>query len=161
MEINTIRNLLTLNFPEIKEDWKDRTEFYHKHLFGPFVYHKLKELRSNGDIPDEARDQFKKEYYATVVSNLKKVGAATKIFQELRRKNVLVVPLKGISLLETAYKNMSVRPMTDIDILFKPEDSQSSKIVRIYSHKVSATTKPFLDTCSATKLNLVSLNIRH
>lgn len=129
MEINTIRNLLTLNFFEIKEDWKERTEFYHKHLLGPFVYHKLKELQSNGDIPDEARDQFKKEYYATVVSNLKKVGAATKIFQELRKINVLVIPLKGISLLETAYKDVSVRPMTDIDILIKPEDIQTAKSV--------------------------------
>ncbi len=113
----------------MEENWKELTEFYHKHLLGPYVYNRIKTIKDNGHVSPEALDQFKKEHYATVVSNLAKLFAATRIFQELQKESIIVVPLKGIALLETAYKDISARPMTDIDILIKPKDIQKAKIV--------------------------------
>jgi hypothetical protein len=98
-------------------------------MLGAYVYHKRKDIQDNGTISPEALEQFKQEYYATVVSNLAKIESATKIFQELKKENLLFIPLKGMSLLETAYKDISVRPMTDIDILIKPEDIQTAKSI--------------------------------
>ena len=98
-------------------------------MLSSYVYNRIKNIQGNGYVSPEVLDKFKREHYATVVSNLVKMFAATKIFHELQKENILAVPLKGIALLETVYKDISVRPMADIDIFVKPNGIQTTKTV--------------------------------
>jgi hypothetical protein len=105
----------------------DFSTFSQTRLFGPFTYHKLKNLPNNGGVPDEILVSLKQGYYWTAVSNLKKLSEATKVLQALQQADILAVPLKGISLIETVYHDLGVRLMADIDLLVKPEDIHEIK----------------------------------
>jgi hypothetical protein len=58
----------------------------------------------------------------TAASNLAKLNQTSKVLQAFQKANILAIPLKGIALIESLYPNPAVRPMTDVDLLIKPED---------------------------------------
>jgi hypothetical protein len=122
--VNTIRVFLDKLF-----NAANPATFNQISLLCPFVYHNLKDFQSRGEVPDEVLDPLKRGYYQTASSNLLKLNAATKIFKALQQEDILAIPLKGIALVETLYKNPAIRPMTDIDLLVKTDDFQRIKDV--------------------------------
>jgi hypothetical protein len=140
--INSIKNLIASDFSKInpgqdnnqlesvrdflKEISTDQgvVKFCKERLLGPYIYHKLKDFKGNRDISDEVLTQFENEYYLTAVSNIEKLYFAAEIFQAFKKQNVFGIPLKGIAIIETIYKNPAIRPMADIGILIKPGDFQ-------------------------------------
>jgi hypothetical protein len=73
-------------------------------------------------VPIKILEQLKKEYYLTAASNLAKLNQTSKMLQAFQEENLLAIPLKGIALIESLYPNPAIRPMTDVDLLIKPED---------------------------------------
>ena len=96
--------------------------FYQAQGLTPLVYHRLKDQGLNGSVPIEILDQLKKEYYLTAASNLAKLNQTSMVLQAFQEANILAIPLKGIALIESLYPNPAIRPMTDVDLLIKPED---------------------------------------
>ncbi|OGW36764.1 MAG: hypothetical protein A2Y97_13655 [Nitrospirae bacterium RBG_13_39_12] len=145
--INSIKNLLALDssvtdkgqenihIENVRAFLKDLSavpdlkKFYQEHLLGPYVYHNLKKLQGNENISDEVLAQFENEYYLTAVSNIEKLYASANIFQAFKKENIFGIPLKGVALIETLYRNPAIRPMADIDILVKPDDCQKVRHV--------------------------------
>jgi len=97
-------------------------------VLAPFVYYNFKDVKAPGQIHEDVA-RLNNLYYQSMGANLLKLNAATTIFKALQQENVVAIPLKGISLVETLYKNPAVRPMTDIDLLVKTDDFQRIKDV--------------------------------
>ena len=60
--------------------------------------------------------------YKAASLNMQKTAAAEEILNACNDGNFILVPLKGIALIETLYKEIPVRPMTDMDFLAKKEE---------------------------------------
>lgn len=89
---------------------------------GALLYKSL--LRSEAldtlDIPE--RERLKSLYYQTLVQNLRLIYDLKEILYELNRKEVPVVLLQGIILLQQIYHDVGLRPMTDIDLWVREKD---------------------------------------
>jgi len=59
-------------------------------------------------------------YYLTIRHNLKLIHALNEIIKPLMQKQVRVVLMQGISLLQQVYRDIGLRPMNDIDIWVLP-----------------------------------------
>ena len=99
------------------------------YIFAPFIYGNWEEPQGDQRITDDMLAQYKKQYYLTAASNIMRLNAASEIFQIFQKENILAIPVKGISLIETVYQNPGVRPMTDIDLIIRPEDIHNTKKV--------------------------------
>ena len=62
------------------------------------------------------RERLQSLYYQTVVFNLKLIHDLKEVLHLLNQKNIQVVLLQGISLLQQIYDDIGLRPMTDIDL---------------------------------------------
>ena len=60
-------------------------------------------------------------YYLTIRHNLKLIHALNEILKSLMQKQVQVVLMQGISLLQQVYRDIGLRPMNDIDIWVLPD----------------------------------------
>jgi hypothetical protein len=106
-----------------KIDWDYFLKKAREEGISPLVFIRLpKVLISKNNIPKYVTDELRKDYYLNASKN-------TLIFNELR--NILnvfneaglrVIVLKGAALAETAYRNLALRPMSDVDLLVKKED---------------------------------------
>ena len=68
-------------------------------------------------LSDEAQKRLKDEYYFNLGKNATFQLIASEITQKLNEKNIPVIFLKGISLISEVYKDIALRPMSDIDIM--------------------------------------------
>jgi hypothetical protein len=100
-------------------------------MLDPFIYHCLKDFQDNPHVPDETVAELEQVYYQTAASNIKKLYSATKILQIFHQEGIFAIPLKGMALIETVYKNPAIRPMADIDLLIRQEDAQKVKDILI------------------------------
>ena len=121
--VDLIKNLVAGDPSKIDLTSTDSAlKFYQAQGLTPLLYHRLKDQDLNGSVPIEILEQLKKEYYLTAASNLAKLNQTSKVLQAFQEANILAIPLKGIALIESLYPNPAIRPMTDVDLLIKPED---------------------------------------
>ena len=59
-------------------------------------------------------------YYLTIRHNLKLIHALNEILKPLMQKQIQVILMQGISLLQQVYRDIGLRPMTDIDLWVLP-----------------------------------------
>jgi hypothetical protein len=62
------------------------------------------------------RQRLQSLYYQTLVHNLRLIHDLKQILPELKKRQIQVVLLQGISLLQQVYDDVGLRPMTDIDL---------------------------------------------
>ena len=60
-------------------------------------------------------------YYLTLRFNLKLIHDLKEVLRQLKKKNIRVVLLQGIHLLQQIYTDIGLRPLTDIDLWVLPE----------------------------------------
>jgi hypothetical protein len=113
------------------EDLWDSANTDQMRMLDPFIYYCLKEFQSNLHVSDETAAKLEKVYYHTATSNIKKLDSATKILQICHQEGVFPIPLKGMALIETVYKNPAIRLMADIDLMIRREDTQKVKHILI------------------------------
>jgi hypothetical protein len=112
----------------IKDLW-DSAKSDQTRRLDPFIYHCLKEFQYNLHVPDERVAKLEQVYYQTATSNIKKIYSATKVLEIFQREGIFAIPLKGMALIETVYKNPAIRPMADIDLMVGREDLQKVKYI--------------------------------
>ncbi len=59
-------------------------------------------------------------YYLTIRHNLKLIHALNEILKPLMQKQIQVILMQGISLLQQVYRDIGLRPMTDLDLWVLP-----------------------------------------
>jgi len=85
------------------------------------LYKNLKKTGVFGYLEHQHIQQLQSSYYLTVRFNLKLIYDLKEVLQQLNKKNIKVVLLQGIHLLQQVYKDIGLRPLTDIDLWVLPE----------------------------------------
>ena len=97
--------------------WDDVLELALRHGVAPLL---LRALEANGvlvEYPDRVRTSLEQERRATALDNLRKYGQFRRVAQALRDANIPVMALKGLHVAELVYRDISLRSMSDMDIL--------------------------------------------
>jgi len=89
------------------------------------LYKNLKKAGVLGYLEHEHIEHLQSIYYLTVRFNLKLIYDVKEVLEQLNQKNIKVVLLQGIHLLQQIYKDIGLRPLTDIDLWVLPETREA------------------------------------
>ncbi|MEW6428713.1 MAG: nucleotidyltransferase family protein [Thermodesulfobacteriota bacterium] len=81
------------------------------------------------DLPDRVRTDLFNRYYLTAGAVVVWQTELQKILRLAARMELAFLALKGVVLAETVYDNPVLRPMSDIDLLVRPEDFSRARNV--------------------------------
>lgn len=100
-----------------------------RHRVAPLVYQKIVQANAGSIIPDAVVKKLREKYLANAYRNTVLFHQLDAFLSCLNGENIPVILLKGAHLAEFVYKDIALRPMSDMDILVKEEDL--SKTIRI------------------------------
>jgi len=117
---NYIKNLSfpTKKFSNLNWNYIFNQADYHQ--ISPYIYVNLK--KSDASVPKEFKKEFKLRYITSLSQYIYLEYAFKELASKLINEKTEFVPLKGFALAGFLYKDPTVRPVTDIDILVKQED---------------------------------------
>lgn len=102
--------------------WEQILEIALWHGVAPLLHRALQSGGALDELPEPVRTRLKEERHATALLNLRKYGEFRRIAQALRERNIPLIALKGLHLADIVYRDISLRPMSDLDILVpRPE----------------------------------------
>lgn len=105
-----------------QHDWEGLIATSFNSELQPLLYSKLKPYFSNIFFPDFVQSDLRQAHLRTAQKNLLMLHHAGLIFKAIRSKNIPVIGLKGIYLIDNVFKNIAARPFGDIDIMVKKGD---------------------------------------
>ena len=108
-------------------NWQRVKELMIYHEVVPFAYVALKNCSSL--LPQDLAGFLKNTYYCTFIRDGYLRQEFLKISDACTEKGIVLVPIKGIALLEDIYANRPLRSMTDIDVLIKEDDLSKAEAV--------------------------------
>jgi hypothetical protein len=108
-------------------DWDYTLECSIKQGISPLFYWNLKKINNGKDVPSEVMKNLEKIYYSNLARNMLLYDELSKILTAFKKADIDTIVLKGAFLAEEIYKNIGLRPMSDIDLLVKEEDVQKAK----------------------------------
>ncbi len=103
-------------------DWQPVIALAFRHRVLPFVTLALDKAGAFRDIPAETRMLMEKDVQQAVLDNRAKMAEFKKYNRYFEDAGIPVIPLKGIALTQTVYKETPVRRMGDMDLLIKEKD---------------------------------------
>jgi hypothetical protein len=104
-------------------DWNYFLKKARENAVSAIVYFRLNKNKSDfPDIPQEILEELKSNYYLNATKNTLLFEELGRALEAFKKSGLPVIALKGAALAETAYGNLALRPMTDIDLLVKKED---------------------------------------
>ena len=129
--IDCLNNRFEYARPEFwnTENWQTLIAEAGRHRVAPLLHQKIKKAGGRSMVPGDVVEKLKKQYLANASRNTILFHQLDIIVSNLNEKNIPVILLKGAHLAEFVYKDISLRPMSDIDILVKKEDL--AKVVKI------------------------------
>ncbi len=108
-----------------KLDWQEVILKAKKHKIGALIYYHLKPHLEDLPIPKEQIETLRKIHDWTVSFNKHMYRDIKTLAQELNKRKIKYILLKGALLVATVYNNEPLRPVGDIDILVKDKDIES------------------------------------
>ncbi len=120
-------------------DWNYIIDCSIKQGISPLFYWNLKKISNGKDVPSEVMKSLEKMYYSNLARNILLYDELSKILMAFQKAGIDTIVLKGAFLAEEIYKNIGLRPMSDIDLLIKEKDLQKTKM-ELIKLKYSATT---------------------
>ncbi len=112
-------DLLKLN----ETDWVELAENAIQHGVNPFLWHHLKSVEDSLLIPEEVRARFTKAFLFSAGKGIVVRNQLSTLLALFHDNQIWNVVLKGAYLADKIYRDFSIRPMTDIDILIDQEDA--------------------------------------
>ncbi|MBW2594439.1 MAG: nucleotidyltransferase family protein [Deltaproteobacteria bacterium] len=111
------------NLPELLDiDWNVFLEKARGESVSPLVFSHLPEIAAHYDIPEYVTEELKKDYYLSATKNALIFEELKKVLGLFHQRGIQVIVMKGAALAETAYGNLALRPMSDVDLLVKNGD---------------------------------------
>ena len=92
----------------------------------PIMFYNLQKFGVIINCPSEFREKLNITYKTEVLRKLKIRGVFIEISQKLYLSNIMIMPLKGILLQRELYAEPTLRPMFDIDMLIRENDSEKA-----------------------------------
>lgn len=106
--------------------WKELIRLFDIHGIGPLVYNYLNHVSMLQNLPPEACQWLKTSYQKNGARNFVLYSNLNVILSEFNRAQIPVIVLKGAYLAEAFYDDISLRQMSDIDILIRLQDMDSA-----------------------------------
>jgi|GEM_PF-443370 len=110
-------------------DWEYILNEARRNGVSPILYFRLKNQKE--DFPEtflraepqgEVFEKLEKDYYQSLRRNILMWEEIKPILKSFKEDGIEVILLKGVALAELVYKNLALRPMSDIDLLVKKEE---------------------------------------
>jgi hypothetical protein len=120
-------NLSEENLQAIKDllagrlDWELLMQKAVWHRIPLLVSHHLRSPALSMLIPEAIRDRLDSLYYQGLARNMVLQNELARFLSACNDQNIPVIVLKGAALLESIYRDISLRSMNDLDILVRPE----------------------------------------
>jgi hypothetical protein len=86
------------------------------------LYRRLSSTSLAPAVPDSVLQRLKDLYSCSAMWNRKVLDDARVVLAALRQNGIEVAVLKGAHLAEAVYRDVALRPMTDIDLLVRPSE---------------------------------------
>jgi len=98
------------------------------HEVTPFAYLVFEKI--DASIPDNFNLFLKNNYHRNLINSQQLWNEFLRITTSFDQEGITLLPIKGIALLPDLYEGKPVRPMRDIDLLFKERDIQA--VLRLF-----------------------------
>lgn len=131
---NSLENQLIVNFlsttPQdfnIKSalqnilDWDYIFDTSQKHCVLPLIYKQISSTYSNL-VSKEAIKKFQNKYQEIAKFNFARSTQLIKLTTQIKKQNLPIISYKGMTLAQLAYKDISLRQFTDIDLFIQKKD---------------------------------------
>jgi len=103
-------------------DWKTFENAATWHGVAPLAFNRLRNIQDRQHLSIQCFETLKLEYRNNLIRNTIIFAELEKIVDTLGEHSIPVVLLKGAAITRMIYKDIGLRPMSDIDILVKKED---------------------------------------
>src|SRR3972149_7087801 len=114
------------------------------------VSHQLRSPDLSMLVPEPVLEIMKNLQYHSLARNLVLQDELSRLLSELNEQGIPVIVLKGAALLENIYRDISLRPMNDLDILVQPEHLDLALAIALRRGYTYLTTR---DTSGQSKKN--------
>ena len=98
-------------------DWDAVFGLALQHNVAPLLQRALRAGNALAILPDSVQARLEEARRATALDNLRNYGQFQRIARALRERSIPLIALKGLHLAELVYRDISLRPMSDLDIL--------------------------------------------
>ena len=113
-----------------KLDWDEIVKIADSSQAAGLLFNKIKGRKDELAIPDKIYDRLQKTHQITKIRNIFILEEFEKLSRLLKEASVPFIPLKGIYLLHTLYRDdIGVRSMEDVDILIRETDVEKADAV--------------------------------
>lgn len=121
-------------------DWSIIKKYAKQLGIEPLLYKHLSQYGNAHNVPDEMMLSLKHEYLIKCSLNYKIYCEVERILNVTNESGITIVLLKGAFLAKYIYGDIALRPMVDIDILVKEEDSEivQEKLTELGFEKATA-----------------------
>ena len=99
------------------QTWDEILDIALRHGVAPLLHRALQSGGALAALTEQVRARLEDERRATTLDNLRKLGQFRGIALALREQGIPVIALKGLHLAELVYRDISLRPMSDLDLL--------------------------------------------
>lgn len=107
-------------------DWNYILETARQHGIAPLLYHRIRKT-ADENVPKHVVEYLRTLYNGNVARNMLLYDALSKVLKAFKHAGIDVIVLKGAALAETVYRDIGLRPFSDIDILVRKRDLQRVK----------------------------------
>ncbi len=133
-----------------KLNWDALTQKAIWHRLLLLVSHHLTSPDLNVFVPESVLERMKNLQYHSLARNMVFQDELSRLLSELNNQEIPVIVLKGAALLGTIYRDISLRPMSDLDILVRPEHLDLAEAIAL---RRGYTYLAAHDTTGRTKKN--------
>jgi hypothetical protein len=131
--------------------WDETLAIALRHGVAPLLHRALQSGGALAGLPDYVRARLEEERRATALVNLRNLGQFWRIARALRERKIPLIALKGLHVAELVYRDISLRPMSDLDILV-PRSQLEQAVATLhgldygFDEDVSSAANAMLDT---------------
>lgn len=97
--------------------WEDVFALALQQNLAPLLQRALQTNDALAELPEHLRTRLEQQRRATALDNLRNYGGFRRIARALHARGIPFIALKGLHLSELVYRDISLRPMSDLDIL--------------------------------------------
>lgn len=97
-----------------------------RHGVAPLLQRALQSGGALAAVAEPLRARLDENRRATALDNLRNYGQFRRVAQALREQGIPVIALKGLHLAERVYRDISLRPMSDLDLLVPREQLEQA-----------------------------------
>jgi hypothetical protein len=108
-------------------DWEYLWAQGHLHEVLPLLTATLRRLAIQAPMPEPWMARAQRRYYATMLRNTTLAEELLRVLAAFGQAGIAALPVKGVVLAETLYGSLALRPLSDLDVVVRPDDLPAAR----------------------------------